>query len=262
MTAPDLAGDAERDRFVASLDRAAQLSPPLQFWWRDDDAVTVTPALERLLALARRHDLPLALAVIPKGADEALAARIAEEPRVAILQHGWQHRNHAARHEKKAELGSQRPLAAVVDELRRGFERLRRLFPDAFLPVLVPPWNRIDESVSAARRDVGLIGLSTFGPAPAGEAHQVNTHLDIIDWRARGPLPRAAAYAQLCRQVERRLGGDAEPLGILTHHLVHQDASWAFLDELFGIAARHPAVAWPPVGDLFGAAAISPPAPA
>ena len=38
------------------------------FWWRDDDATALTPALERLLALSRRSDVPLALAVIPLAA--------------------------------------------------------------------------------------------------------------------------------------------------------------------------------------------------
>lgn len=250
MTAPDVAGDAERSRFLALLDQAAEQSKTLTFWWRDDDAVTTTPALERLLGLARRHDLPLALAVIPKNADEALVARLAEEPRAAVLQHGWQHRNHAAPNEKKMELGAHRPLSVVIDELGRGFERLGRLFPDAFLPVLVPPWNRIDAGVAAARHDIGLVGLSTYGPAPAGEAHWVNTHLDIIDWRARGGLPRAAAYGQLCREAERRLSGDAEPLGILTHHLIHEEASWDFLDELFGITASHPGIGWPSISKL------------
>jgi peptidoglycan/xylan/chitin deacetylase (PgdA/CDA1 family) len=251
MTAPDAAGDAERDRFLALLDQAAEQSKTLTFWWRDDDAVTPTSALERLLALARRYDLPLALAVIPKDADEALAARVAEEPRVSVLQHGWQHRNHAAPDEKKMELGAHRPLSVAIDELSQGFERLGRLFPEAFLPVLVPPWNRIADNVRNARLEVGLAGLSTFGPAPTGEAHQVNTHLDIIDWRARAHLPRAEAYAQLCHEVVRRLSDDAEPLGILTHHLVHEEASWDFLDELLGLTANHPAVAWPTIRDLF-----------
>ncbi len=39
------------------------------FWWRDDDATTRTPALERLLALSTTPRLPLALAVIPAGVD-------------------------------------------------------------------------------------------------------------------------------------------------------------------------------------------------
>ncbi len=252
MSAVDSEGDAERQRFAALLDRAASQARTIVFWWRDDDAQQPTPALARLLALARRHDLPLALAVIPKGATDALAETLANEPRVFALQHGWQHRNHAPAQEKKTELGDHRPVSEVMAELALGFERLSALFGETFLPVLVPPWNRIAASVRDARREVGLIGFSAFDAAPSDAAHWVNTHVDIIDWRARSALPRAAAYALLCWEVERRLAGDeAEPLGILTHHLVHEEETWAFLDELFALVGDHAATAWPPVPEFF-----------
>ncbi len=253
MSAADSEGDAERQRFAALLDHAASQPRTIAFWWRDDDAEAPTPALERLLALARRHDLPLALAVIPKGATQALAERLANEPRVFALQHGWQHRNHAPAHEKKAELGDHRPRPEVMAELANGSERLSALFGEKFLPVLVPPWNRIAAAVRDARSEVGLIGFSAFDRAPSDAAHWVNTHVDVIDWRARSALPRATAYALLCREVERRLADeDAEPLGILTHHLVHQEETWAFLEELFALIGEHAAIAWPPVPELFG----------
>jgi hypothetical protein len=99
----------------------------------------------------------------------------------------------------------------------------------------------------------GLVGLSTFGPSPKGDCHQVNTHLDIFVWRpVRRPLDRAAAYARLCAELERRLAGDPEPLGVMTHHLVHEEESWNFLEELFSLTAKHPAVRWPKIGELFG----------
>ena len=251
MTTLDPEGDAERDRFAALLDGAPARSHKIPFWWRDDDATTVTPELERLLALQSRHELPLALAVIPKPADGDLAARLADELRIAVLQHGWQHRNHSPPDEKKMELGGHRPLPLVLEELSEGFERLGVLLPRQFMPVLVPPWNRIAESVLDARHEVGLRGFSAIGPAPRSEAHWVNTHLDIIDWQTRGPRSRADLYAQLCREVEQRLTGDLEPLGVLTHHLAHQQPSWDFLDELFAFTARHGAVAWPPIPALF-----------
>src|SRR6185503_10324812 len=93
---------------------------PQSFWWRDDDAETVTPALDRLLLLAGRHGLPLALAVVPKRATEDLANRLASEPNVGVLQHGWGHHNHAPAGERKMELGDHRPLGEVVWELRTG----------------------------------------------------------------------------------------------------------------------------------------------
>jgi len=247
----DPEGDRARDRFAALLDQAAGRGLKLPFWWRDDDAEDVTPALARLLGLAARHAVPLALAVIPRGASEALSSAATVVPRVSVLQHGWQHKSHATTGEKKIELDAHRPLDTVLDELTRGHMRLQELFPHTFHPVLVPPWNRIADSVREARQNVQLPGLSTFGPVPAGEAHWVNTHLDIIDWAVRGPLPRATAYDVLARETERRLSGEPEPLGILTHHLVHQDASWDFLDELLALTARHPGVIWPSTEELF-----------
>ena len=77
MTGLDPEGDAARDAFLALLATAEKDGRTIAFWWRDDDAETVTPQLERLLELAERHDLPLGLAVVPKGATEALAARLA-----------------------------------------------------------------------------------------------------------------------------------------------------------------------------------------
>jgi peptidoglycan/xylan/chitin deacetylase (PgdA/CDA1 family) len=257
MTARDPEGGAERERFAALLDRAAAQSVRITLWWRDDDAEAVTPQLARLLALAERDDVPLALAVVPKGATPELAEAIADRPGVHVLQHGWQHENHAPPNEKKMELGEHRPFPLILEELGEGFERLGLLFPRRFLPVLVPPWNRIAPSVRDALHKVGLLGLSTFGPTPPGEAHRVNTHVDIIDWKnGRAALPRAAAFAILCGEVERRLRDDPEPLGILTHHLVHDDASWSFLEELFTLTARHAAVRWPAIPPLFD---LSPP---
>ena len=103
------------------------------------------------------------------------------------------------------------------------------------------------KSISALR------GLSTFGAAARDDPHQVNTHLDIFEWRPkRHPLSRVEAYAVLNPEIERRLTGEDEPIGILTHHLVHEEASWDFLDELLGSIAKHPAVRWPAVEELFG----------
>jgi len=244
---------AEKRRLLELLDRAAAAGQQISFWWRDDDAETVTPALDRLLRLRARYMVPLALAVVPRHATEMLAERVRTETGVYVLQHGWQHRNHAPEGEKKAEIGAHRQLPIVIEELRSGFDRLSTLFRERFLPVLVPPWNRVSDEVSSRRADARLLGLSVFGRAALGDPQQVNTHLDIFEWRpARRPIEGDLAYATLAAEIERRLGGDPEPVGIMTHHLVHDDQSWALLDELLPLLAKHPAVRWPPVTALFG----------
>jgi hypothetical protein len=245
--------DAEKRRFLGLLGRAADAGMRISFWWRDDDAETTTPALDQLLGLRARHGAPLALAVVPKHATAALADRVGEEANVYVLQHGWQHRNHAPEGEKKAEVGAHRPPAIVIEELRSGFGRLSALFRERFLPVLVPPWNRVSEKVSRRRVEAGLVGLSAFGRAPIGDVHCVNTHLDIFEWRpVRRPIEIDRAYQTLSDEVERRLTGDSEPIGIMTHHLVHDWKSWALLDELLPILVEHPAVRWPAPPELFG----------
>lgn len=248
-----MSADAWRARVRALLDTAAEQGRPITFWWRDDDAEAPAAALDRLLSVAERHALPLALAVVPKGATQSLAARLASAAGIAVLQHGWQHRNRAAPGEKKIEVGGARPPAAVLDELRRGRERLESLFPAAFLPVLVPPWNRIADPVREALPGVGLRGLSTYGAAPPGARGWVNTHLDIFAWKPeRRPLAPAAAYETLAAEIGRRLVGVDEPLGILTHHRVHDEASWALLDDLLRATAGHRGARWPATPALFG----------
>src|SRR5882762_5252455 len=75
-------------------------------WWRDDDAVRMTPALSRLLTAAA--GTPLALAVIPGRLVEhhapELMQHLATHRNLRVLQHGWMHVNHAPPEAKKAEL--------------------------------------------------------------------------------------------------------------------------------------------------------------
>ncbi|MDJ0943419.1 MAG: polysaccharide deacetylase family protein [Kiloniellales bacterium] len=231
-------------------------------WWRDDDAVRPGPALDRLLALCGRHRAPLSLAVIPAAAEPALAHSLAgrqhDELTVAVLQHGYAHRNHEPKDRKKCELGPARPAAALRAELAEGRERLRALFGSRALPVLVPPWNRIAAELLPALPDLGFCGLSTHtaraAARPAPGLLQVNCHLDPIRWKPdRGFLGEDAALDLLCGHLAARRESRAdpqEPSGILTHHAVHGEALWRFLDRLLGALSVHPAA------ELLTAAAV------
>ncbi len=242
------------------LDAWATAGHSATLWWRDDDAVEPSPELARLLTMARERDLPLALAVIPARASEALAEWLKTDPaRPALLQHGYAHRSHAADSEKKAELGAQRPVNVVIEELARGWGRMTALFGETWAPVLVPPWNRIAERLVPELTGLGFRGLSTQGPRTAAEPApglvQVNTHLDIMHWPApRGFLGEAESLEILVAQLRaRRLGAAdaAEPTGLLTHHPAHDEPAWAFLETLLDRLAEHPAARFVEVGEAF-----------
>ena len=126
------------------LDAWATAGRSATLWWRDDDAVEPSPELARLMAIAQARDLPLALAVIPARASEALAEWLkSSEARVTLLQHGYAHQSHAPEGEKKVELGPQRPATVVLEELAEALEtsegaarvaahRLRKRFRQRF----------------------------------------------------------------------------------------------------------------------------------
>jgi hypothetical protein len=219
-------------------------------WWRDDDAVAPSPALTQLNELGRAHGVVPALAVVPQTAEAAL-------PGEALLQHGYAHANHGAK--KKAELGPERPAAAVAGELQSGRKRLLDLFAERVLPVLAPPWNRIAPEVVALLPSLGFRGLSTYQPRaqaePAPGLMQVNTHADIIDWRERCFIgDEIAAGAVLRHLIDRRLGrvDPGEPTGVLTHHLVHDAPAWRFLERLLTLTRAHPAIRWLTPAQAFG----------
>jgi hypothetical protein len=206
-------------------------------WWRDDDACDTTPALDRLLALQSAHGVPLALAVVPAGATRALATRLAQAPGIDPLQHGYSHSNHAPAGEKKSELGPERPAMLVLGELGTGWLALERLLGPSVLPVLVPPWNRIASGLVPVLPEIGFRGLSTFGIRPRTRLVsgwvQVNTHIDLIDWRTRRFAGAEAVLGAFARALVSARTGSDEPLGLLTHHLAMDEAAWDFLNSFW-----------------------------
>lgn len=216
-------------------------------WWRDDDAVTPGPILNRLAESAA--GAPVSLAVIPALADPALEGALARFDGFTVIQHGYAHRSHARDGEKKCEFPASRDTAAMLDELDTGRERLAALFGNRFRPALAPPWNRIADSLPGQLETIGIHGLSTYRRVdrPAGPRCWVDTHCDIIDWRgSRGYVGDAAALGLIVDHLRSRRTGDGldEPTGVMTHHIVHDEDSWIFLHALAAFVADHPAAAW------------------
>lgn len=240
------------DRLDDELARWADGGRVATLWWRDDDAVAMTPALAPLLELARAHEVPVALAVVPASLEGSLVAAVATAPQCTIVQHGYAHRNHASAGAKSCELGGDRPLGIVVAELGVGSERLRAAFGRRFEPVLVPPWNRIDPHVVAVLPAQGFVGVSTFGPRTCRDAApgvvRCNAHADPIAWRdgRRFVGAERALDAVLEHLAQRRQGvaDPDEPTGLLTHHLVFDIEAWQFVGELLARTRRHPAARW------------------
>ena len=236
-------------RLVQLLDHRAEIGNPARFWLRDDDAVQPGHELDQLLAIAATHKIPLTLAVIPFSTGESLAQRLASELNVSVAVHGWSHTNYAPDSEKKQELGLHRQRDQVLKELSDGFRHLKALYPQKFVPLLVPPWNRIASEVVMELPGQGFRAFSAFGPSFKAPLAVINTNVDIIDWRGtRGGRPSD----ELFHEIIAHLQSSNDPVGILTHHLDHDQAAWMFLERLFSATSNHPGCNWVPVTELVG----------
>lgn len=246
---------------ATELDAWHAAGRPATFWWRDDDAGRVDPALDRLLALAARTALPLGLAVVPAWLTVDAVARIQAAPgSVTVLQHGFAHVNHettpppGSHKIRPAECGATRPADRVLEEIGRGRERLAVLGPRV-LPVFVPPWNRIAPAVLHALPAGGFRAVSAFGPRAAAEPGTgliwLNCHLDPIVWREGKRFAGAAVtLTRLRGHLSARREGQVEPdepTGLLTHHHDLDADFWTFLERLLERLPAHPAAWFPPL---------------
>lgn len=218
------------------------------FWWRDDDAVEPTPKLKQLLNLAL--NTPLAFAVIPAHAIQALAEKLSEYPTVAVLQHGWGHKNWDPN--GKSEYPANRSESDICLELARGRDRLETLFGKQFMPVFVPPWHAFDHRFSPLLPQNGISWLSRKGPRAGinvtNGLMQINVHVSLITWSDPPAFNNEDFYLnKIVRHLRgRRLGlvDPGEPTGLLTHHLVQNNPSYDFISKFIAISSDNPAVAW------------------
>jgi len=255
MLAPDL------QRVEAELDlwRAAGTEP--LFWLRDDDACAITKELERLWSVARRYDVDVALAVIPGLIERDLVGYLrTDAPGFFPMCHGWKHIDHGGPREP-GEFGASRPLARAREDALRAFETFREHFPE--IPaVFVPPFGRISEAMIAAlpgigfaalsggqrpieRRAARLVGRLAWAPALNLTRPQplprIDAHIDLIDWRAQSAEDVGAVADRLVGQLRLRRKGFVamrSPIGLLTHHRVHDEKIWQLLETLLDFLAR------------------------
>ncbi|MEM9470933.1 MAG: polysaccharide deacetylase family protein [Pseudomonadota bacterium] len=222
-----------------------------QLWWRDDDAVAVTPELERLAHITGNANVEVMLAVIPAHVDERLADYLAQHNHLKPCLHGWAHKNHAPAGEKKCELGHHRELDVVLGEIAAGRQRLSDLFGSDLMPVLVPPWNRMREDLATRLSEAGIKAFSTFAHKRSHPEIQVNTHVDVMNWKAAGgaagkDLDQVLDELAAALGTSRANGG--YPVGVLTHHLAHDHAAWSSLSGLLAYAELE----WVPFEEALG----------
>ena len=257
---------------LRELDHWRRAGEVARFWVRDDDAIALTPQLERLSRLARAARIEVGLAVIPARLTEPLAAALREPGLFFPMCHGWRHVNYCAPFQP-SEFGPDRPLPQLIDDAKAAQETFARHF-GAAPAVFVPPYSRIAPDLVAKLPEIGFVGLSVgvragerrfarlaakFGraaslwPFAKDAGHPLDVHIDPFDWRRGAPRPKAEIAQEIVGYLRARRYGAAprgQPIGLLLHHLVFDERTWNATEELVNVLAAHPAVAWPAVSGL------------
>ena len=241
-----------RSILALELSRWRRLGQQPVLWWRDDDALQPTAALDRLLDLA--GDLPLSLAIVPGGDLEGLARRLAQARNLTVSQHGIDHCNRRPPGAAPNEYPEGTTVAVVAQQI--GAARLKMEKAGLTPRFYAPPWNQIDEILSDALCLAGFSSLSAAQDSRrVDNVTRIDSHLDILRWkprsRFRGQTRVTLSLARLLRR-RRRAGNYAAPIGLLTHHLAHDEPAWSFLAWFLGFA--HSRFAWRSFEELAAAA--------
>jgi hypothetical protein len=207
--------------------RKLGLKPRL--WWRDDDARAPSPALDRLFAIA--GDRPLSLAVVPDGSLDLLAQRLSSERNVSVGQHGVDHINRRPSGEVKSEYAEPPSIGDLATALSGGRARMRAAGLDPTF--YTPPWNTVDTALPRAIRRLGYSMLSAGEERVLyADLNYASAEIDVVAWkgapRFKGGLRIMTALGRAL--VQRRQAEEYDrPIGLLTHHLDHDEATWRFV---------------------------------
>lgn len=226
------------------------------FWWRDDDAISDTPALRKLIETAQLAGLTVAIGVVAERAEDSVLPLTASAG-CPLWQHGWGHHFH-----DDGEFGDSRPLDAMIEDALRGQETLDSRFgPDRWQRVFVPPNHRLSMSFKALIPTLGYVGVSAGDPLTPGleGVREVNAEVDVMNWPARKVLPSETIQRMITAVLEQRRSGlipSDRPTGILTHHLAFDDDAWRGVFAIVKALRTHPVVRFVPAAEVFPSAAL------
>jgi peptidoglycan/xylan/chitin deacetylase (PgdA/CDA1 family) len=252
------------------LDRWSDQGLKAKIWVRDDDACEISDQLMRLRSLADRHGINIGLAVIPGMIrDDLVEALPGMQNSFHPMCHGWVHANYG-QPGRPEEFGDGRPLSALRHDAEQAFKAFSGYFGSENV-IFVPPFGRVTDALVNDLPRIGFSGLSV-GPgliertmvrlnlrfpwttsiklpvatiATRSSVPRLDVQVDVIDWGRRTARDRSTVAAELVANLYLRRKGLLpcdHPVGLLTHHLAHDEPIWQLCDEVLGVLTRHDAV--------------------
>lgn len=253
-----------------------------KFWVRDDDAHEMSPQLAHLHHFADVHNIKIGLAVIPGRMNTDFADVLAGmRNRFHPMCHGWTHADYGPPG-KPGEFGDDRPFSNLCSDAERAYAAFSGYFGS--IPVIfVPPNGRITPALREALPRIGFAAVSTgrsdlehkvfrmssflpWMPAvtitDSAAPPRLDVHIDVIDWNRKMARDSKSVATEIVDNLRFRRRGFLRahrPIGLLTHHLVHDDKIWQLCNELLDTLFAHKAVDFVAADALFEAYDYAPP---
>lgn len=223
-----------------ALDRCVVAEPVV--WFRADDVGIPSANLFALLDCFRRHDVPLALAVVPSWLSASrwhvVQAHALQGGRWCFHQHGRRHVNHQPSG-RKSEFGTARSQEALLSDVLQGKQRLERLLQEAFFPVFTPPWNRMDGRMGNILQSLGFQAASRNDKAFFQEPldfFEVPVNCDLHTRSGTALETWADFYGEFQWWIAQGL------LGVMLHHQRMNRCALEFLDILLKVLCAEPRI--------------------
>ncbi len=128
---------------------------------RDDDIWSDDEVFLELSGFLKELRLPVIYGVIPLRLEPRMAvvlknAKKSDPALVDIVQHGYQHANHAAAGVAKYEFGPGRSNDRQHKDMSAGLKIMHRSFGAMFTPAFIPPYHGYDRATLDAVEDLGF----------------------------------------------------------------------------------------------------------
>ena len=230
---------------------------PVTFFFRDDDGGWHDDRLLALLDLFAEPGLPLDLALIPTDLGTEIASELAGRVdssggRLGLHQHGLAHRNHEP-DGRRCEFGPSRSRSDQLRDIAEGRDLLRAQLGARIQPIFTPPWNRCTSVTGECLVELEFSALSRESRAePLGIPALVELPVQL-DWfahRKRIRLTRGEVGETLANGI-----GGGQPVGVMFHHALMDDAELGDAALLLGLLAGHPSARVRPMIELIASAA-------
>ena len=214
----------------------------VKFWWRDDDVSDSTEELKILISFSYLNKIPVNLAVIPQNLSNEAIKLIKQNSHISVVQHGYSHINYANVGEPLNEFGHHRSLDTQLKEIRIGFDKLKTSFGNQFVPVFVPPWGHIADSVIEQISTIGIKGISMIGDRDKIYPNLINNnvHVDIHSWKTESDSSyevNIRSYNQIIDDIFNKIkieksDDECLTIGILTHSQIMGNNDWHIFGKL------------------------------